>query len=1557
MSLTGNEHYPHAKLNNIYIDLYYIDNDLEINGGLTVDGINTGSISSTTINTQTIQIAQALSAHTITCTDIEVQGHTISHGISNTGNIETINLAVSGTINNLHIPSVTAENKEEFVHSGVDLAHSQNLLVNALTGAVYDPRILYPLSFLPTAANPLQSIHMKHHIESLFTKGLITSTQIGMDVAYLNSLTSSAINSLPTLVQGILGLFTDGTISLDVNAFLKTTSTESLQIRDLSSLITTVFKSKILARDAFNNVIPNKNFLLPNLFLTTDSEGYLVNKTTPFNDFDDLDQWKRGKDAKQIENEARWVAQAVKDMEILAASVSASIAAAVAASVAAATPAATAAAISAATPAAVAAATTAATSAGGAAGASSGGIAGAAAVPGAVSPILAAFLAEIKIINAAIQAETAASASAASTSASASSASATAAQASVAACTSAVTTCTASVATSTTQATVATTQAGLSSGFAAAASAAAALAAVNAISQKGDQGAQGAQGTKGDKGDKGDTGSPGTNGTSPDTSVFAPINSPIFTGTTRVTAPLASDDSDAVPSTAWVKTAVATNLASYPTNSSFNTTLALYAPINSPNFTGNARVNAPNSADDSDSIPSTHWVRFVVAHILQPYLTSTTAASTYQPLGSYAISTSLNDYLTIANASLIYQPIGSYLTTASAANTYQPIGSYATVASLTSYVLTSVLNTVLSSYITSAFASTTYATQTSLNSYVLTSAFNTALNSYLTSALASTTYATQTSLTSYVLTSALNTALSSYLTSATAASTYTLQSSLANYALKASPTFTGTITIPALTLTGIFTGVAANANSYLALNSSNQIVLVSGGSSSASQSSSSEYTIANASNPTLFIQSNAVGTIGTVFCSLGVGTTAGYYYAGQLANDSVIQASGDLWHGGAAHRFMVGTAKRFEITGTYLATTLETMYMTSATGLNFLVLNNDTYIGRATGGSLIDNSQTGDLCLNSRAAGSSIRMTAAGHTSTAFQISASQVTSTLGLTLGSNLTFSTTAGIYLTGGINWYIGGSQKGYFDAGSNSATWRISTAGTATDLVLNASYNVSTQIGGAYKLQVLSNQLIVDVPIYANSGIIAKDDSGANWSPQSTTDRCVEFIFARGWPGRFADGIVLNTYIDGTGGNDNLLLLSKSGIAMRIYQQAFNSASSFYSGSYADAVLQNSSGNVEITNRLEVLGVGSSFGGASSNGVLNIKNPNGDYTHFGWTNGINYIRGPTECSTTLKVDGLLTVSSYFEASSSYVRTVGVENISAGQDDAQYRAIFSSRGIILRNDDSNFYFLITASGDPYGSWNTLRPLYFNIPSGVLYSDNGQVFKGGLETTTLRSSNIIFSDGYGLQTNQSPYYGNVSTLGSGTHNWPGYSIGSRITFMASTDGNTSGVHDLNNSWLIRWENGVTYYDRPTFIYNALPQQTYSPQQVLIGQNGGQLQWGAQYSQWKYENSNWAGGLFVGGATKNSDNSFLRLSGWVTKYSPNSARSNFFFRFYNNTTGLYYDYYQETFVNTTYNHECFGVMISVQLPAGNYGITIYAGSNMITDTNDFVCILTECVHA
>lgn len=45
--------------------------------------------------------------------------------------------------------------------------------------------------------------------------------------------------------------------------------------------------------------------------------------------------------------------------------------------------------------------------------------------------------------------------------------------------------------------------------------------------------------------------------------------------------------------------------------------------------------------------------------------------------------------------------------------------------------------------------------------------------------------------------------------------------------------------------------------------------------------------------------------------------------------------------------------------------------------------------------------------------------------------------------------------------------------------------------------------------------------------------------------------------------------------------------------------------------------------------------------------------------------------------------------------------------------RMIGGNYGAILRQDGTNFYLLMTASGDQYGSWNALRPLQINMASG----------------------------------------------------------------------------------------------------------------------------------------------------------------------------------------------------------------------------------------------------
>lgn len=63
----------------------------------------------------------------------------------------------------------------------------------------------------------------------------------------------------------------------------------------------------------------------------------------------------------------------------------------------------------------------------------------------------------------------------------------------------------------------------------------------------------------------------------------------------------------------------------------------------------------------------------------------------------------------------------------------------------------------------------------------------------------------------------------------------------------------------------------------------------------------------------------------------------------------------------------------------------------------------------------------------------------------------------------------------------------------------------------------------------------------------------------------------------------------------------------------------------------------------------------------------------------------------------------------------------------------------VIHRNDSSNYYILFSDAGtSPSGTWNTLRPLYMNLTSGKLYSDNGQELSGGTKVyTSMNLANI----------------------------------------------------------------------------------------------------------------------------------------------------------------------------------------------------------------------------
>ncbi|MDU9585256.1 tail fiber protein [Escherichia coli] len=63
--------------------------------------------------------------------------------------------------------------------------------------------------------------------------------------------------------------------------------------------------------------------------------------------------------------------------------------------------------------------------------------------------------------------------------------------------------------------------------------------------------------------------------------------------------------------------------------------------------------------------------------------------------------------------------------------------------------------------------------------------------------------------------------------------------------------------------------------------------------------------------------------------------------------------------------------------------------------------------------------------------------------------------------------------------------------------------------------------------------------------------------------------------------------------------------------------------------------------------------------------------------------------------------------------------------------RVAYGNYGFFIRNDGGTTYFMLTASGDKFGSWNALRPMYINNASGGVTMGNGLSLAGGLNVTS----------------------------------------------------------------------------------------------------------------------------------------------------------------------------------------------------------------------------------
>ena len=313
---------------------------------------------------------------------------------------------------------------------------------------------------------------------------------------------------------------------------------------------------------------------------------------------------------------------------------------------------------------------------------------------------------------------------------------------------------------------------------------------------------------------------------------------------------------------------------------------------------------------------------------------------------------------------------------------------------------------------------------------------------------------------------------------------------------------TGTTTATTLSLTSLASGTPIT-NGILGLNALNEVVLSASSSSTINTStwSSNIYFLGSTSsvgvsNATIYAQ-NVVyvdNTLGILYANYGLncltaGISAGNLTLNSLATGTVtsflgVDSSGNVFKtsaGGATitvqsanqDYYLIGTNPTSGVLSVASIDSANRFYWNPSTGYLFCANLGVT----GANGSTIANATNPIFAIQTNAIGTAKSVFLDIGISTAGNLYYTEAVNDSIIKASNSLWFGVGSGY----AYNFMIGTSRKGFIDNGGNSSTLRLSTGAGASDLVLDASYNVATQIGGAYKLQVFSTNIEADVPIH--------------------------------------------------------------------------------------------------------------------------------------------------------------------------------------------------------------------------------------------------------------------------------------------------------------------------------------------------------------------------------------------------------------------------------------------------------------------------------------------
>lgn len=149
-------------------------------------------------------------------------------------------------------------------------------------------------------------------------------------------------------------------------------------------------------------------------------------------------------------------------------------------------------------------------------------------------------------------------------------------------------------------------------------------------------------------------------------------------------------------------------------------------------------------------------------------------------------------------------------------------------------------------------------------------------------------------------------------------------------------------------------------------------------------------------------------------------------------------------------------------------------------------------------------------------------------------------------------------------------------------------------------------------------------------------------------------------------------------------------------------------------------------------------------------------------------------------------------------------------------FRLSNGNYGVILRNDGSYFYFLLTNSGSSLeGSWNSLRPFYFDLTNGVCYSRSQKIVRTSADGTAnhiayYNAADSITSDSYIIRDNTSLTINRPTeavALGYRLKNKPTGTNGYSVMFHLAASGNRGIYEDFPlSNWLMYWTTSNVAY-------------------------------------------------------------------------------------------------------------------------------------------------------